>query len=221
MRKPGVSETRQRILKFIRGFIEERGYAPTVRDILKGCNISSTAVVQHHLNILEREGHIHRDPEIFRSIQLLDRKNVVKVPLLGSIAAGEPIPVPDLGTWKNEAIDTLELTDELTQGKEVYALKVKGFSMIDALIDDGDIVLIEATNTADDGDMVAVWLKDKQEVTLKRLFQEQQMIRLQPSNAQMEPLYVNPKNVEVQGRVVGVIRKLGDKNKRRLLPLFK
>lgn len=215
MRRPGVSETRQRIFKFIRDFVEERGYSPTVRDILKGCNISSTAVVQHHLNVLEREGHIHRDPEVFRSIQLLGRKNIVRVPLLGSIAAGEPIPAPDSGTWANEAAETLELTDELTQGKEVYALKVKGLSMIDALIDDGDIVLMESANTVDDGDMVAVWLKDKQEVTLKRLFQEQQMVRLQPSNAQMEPIYVDSKNVEVQGKVVGVIRKLGNKNKRR------
>jgi repressor LexA len=215
MRKPGISETRQRILKFIRDFVEDRGYAPTVRDILKGCSISSTAVVQHHLNILEREGHIHRDPEIFRSIQLLDRKNIVKVPILGIIAAGEPIPVLDSETWKNEAVDTLELTDELTQGKEVYALKVKGLSMVDALIDDGDVVLMETANTADDGDMVAVWLKDKQEITLKRLFREQQTIRLQPANSQMAPLYVNPSNMEVQGKVVGVIRKLGDENKRR------
>ena len=215
MRKPGVSETRRRIFKFIRDFIEERGYAPTVRDILKGCNISSTAVVQHHLNILEREGRIHRDPEVFRSIQLIDKRNIVRVPLLGNIAAGAPIPVPDSGAWDNEAAEMLELTDELTQGKEVYALKVKGISMVDALIDDGDIVLMESANTANDGDMVAVWLKDKHEVTLKRLFREQQVIRLQPSNSEMEPLYVNSQNVEVQGKVVGVIRKLGDKNKRR------
>jgi repressor LexA len=208
MRKPGISETRQRIFKFIRDFIEERGYAPTVRDILKGCNISSTAVVQHHLNILEREGHIHRDPEVFRSIQLLDKKSTVRVPLLGYIAAGEPIPVPESDTWQKEAADALELTEELIPGKEVYALKVKGLSMIDALIDDGDIVLMKTAETADDGDMVAVWLKDRQEVTLKRLFREKGSIRLQPSNASMKPLYVNPKDVEVQGKVVGVIRKL-------------
>jgi repressor LexA len=208
MRKPGISETRQRIFKFIRDFIEERGYAPTVRDILKGCNISSTAVVQHHLNILEREGHIHRDPEVFRSIQLIDKQSTVRIPLLGYIAAGEPIPVPESDTWQKEAADALELTEELIPEKEVYALKVKGLSMVDALIDDGDIVLMKAAETADDGDMVAVWLKDKQEVTLKRLFREKENIRLQPSNASMKPLYVNPKDVEVQGKVVGVIRKL-------------
>ena len=208
MRKPGISETRQRIFKFIGNFIDDRGYAPTVRDILKGCNISSTAVVQHHLNILEREGHIHRDPEIFRSIQLLGKKATVRVPVLGYIAAGEPIPVPDSDTWQKEAAEALELTEELIPSKEVYALKVKGLSMVDALIDDGDIVLMEAAETAEDGDMVAVWLKDKQEVTLKRLFREKDIIRLQPSNASMKPLYVSPQNVEVQGKVIGVIRKL-------------
>src|SRR4030042_1931712 len=135
MRKAGVSNTRERIFKFIRDFLNARGYAPTVRDILKGCSLGSTAVVQHHLNVLEREGRIRRDPEIFRSIQLTDRKNVLSVPLLGSIAAGEPIPVPTAETWASQAIETLELTDEVTQGKEVYALRVKGLSMVDALID--------------------------------------------------------------------------------------
>ncbi len=208
MRKPGLSETRQRIFKYIRDFIDDRGYSPTVRDILKGCNISSTAVVQHHLNILEREGHIHRDPEVFRSIQLLGRKSTVRVPILGYIAAGEPIPVPGSDTWQKEAAEALELTEELIPRKEVYALKVKGLSMVDALIDDGDIVLMESAETADDGDMVAVWLKDKQEVTLKRLFREKETIRLQPANATMKPLFFSSQDVEVQGKVVGVIRKL-------------
>ena len=208
MRKPGTSQTRQRILKFLHDFVDDRGYAPTVRDILRGCSLSSTAVVQHHLNVLEREGYIHRDPEVFRSIQLLDRKNTIRVPLLGSIAAGEPIPVPSSETWTSEAVEVLQLTEELTQGKEVYALKVSGLSMMDALIDDGDIVLMEPANTAEDGDVVAAWLKDKQEVTLKRFFQETGRICLQPANSQMKPLYVNPEDIEIQGRVIGVIRKL-------------
>ena len=209
MKKPGISQTRQRILNFIRGFIDDRGYAPTVRDILKGCSISSTAVVQHHLNILEREGHIHRDPEVFRSIQLLDRSNIIHIPLLGSIAAGSPIPVPSSETWEIEPLEILELTDEFTQGKkEVYALKVKGLSMVDALIDDGDIVLMQSANTANDGEMVAVWLKDRQEATLKKFFREPNQIRLQPANSQMQPIYADPNNVEVQGKVIGVIRNL-------------
>ena len=208
MKKPGTSATRERILKFIRDFIDDRGYAPTVRDIMRGCSLSSTAVVQHHLNVLEREGHIHRDPEVFRSIQLADRKNVVSVPLLGTIAAGKPIPVPTAETWTSQAVETLELSDELTQGKRVYALRVKGLSMVDALIDDGDIVLMEPVTTADDGDTVAIWLKNEQEVTLKRIYFEPGRVCLRPANRQMAPVYHLPENVEVQGRVIGVLRKL-------------
>ena len=208
MKKPGTSATRARILQFIRDFIDDRGYAPTVRDIMRGCSLSSTAVVQHHLNVLEREGHIHRDPEVFRSIQLADRKNVVSVPLLGTIAAGKPIPVPTAETWTSQAVETLELSDELTQGKRVYALRVKGLSMVDALIDDGDIVLMEPVTTADDGDTVAIWLKNEQEVTLKRIYFEPDRVCLRPANRQMAPVYHLPENVEVQGRVIGVLRKL-------------
>ena len=208
MRKPGYSKTREGILQFIRNFIDDRGYAPTIRDILRGCNLSSTAVVQHHLNVLEREGRIHRDPEIFRSIQLADRKNPVSVPILGTIAAGEPIPVPNAETWESQAIEMLDLTDELTQGRQVYALKVKGQSMIDALIDDGDIVLMEPVSTAENGDMVAVWLKETQEVTLKKIYLERGRVCLKPANILMKPVYQQPENVEIQGRVIGIIRKL-------------
>ena len=208
MRKRGFSDTRERILTFIRDSIDNRGYAPTVRDILKGCRLSSTSVVQHHLNVLEREGHIHRDPEIFRSIRLTGRRNLVHVPLLGTIAAGEPIPVPAPETWASRAIETLELSNEVTQGKDVYALKVKGTSMIDALIDNGDIILVEPVNTAENGDMVAVWLKDEQEVTLKKIYVEPGQVCLKPANKLMEPIYQRPENIEIQGRVIGVIRKL-------------
>ncbi len=208
MRKPGHSETRERILKFIRDFIDDRGYAPTVRDIVKGCRLSSTAVVQHHLNVLEREGHIHRDPAVFRSIQLTGKRNMVSVPLLGIIAAGEPIPVPSPETWTSQALEVLELSDELTQGKQVYALRVKGLSMVDALIDDADIVLMEPATTANDGDMVAVWLRDEQEVTLKRIYLEPGRVCLRPANRTMASVYHRPENVEVQGRVIGVLRKL-------------
>jgi repressor LexA len=207
VRKPGVNHTREGILRFIRDFFDGRGYAPTVRDILKGCGLSSTAVVQHHLNVLEREGHIRRDPEVFRSIQLLGRIKVVGVPLLGTIAAGEPIPVPAAEAWENRSIESLDLTDELTQHKEVYALRVKGTSMVDALIDDGDIVLMEPVNTVGNGEMVAVWLKDEQEVTLKKIYLQKGRVCLKPANSQMKPIYQSLKNVEIQGRVVGVIRK--------------
>ena len=206
----GIS-TRERILNFIHQFLTEKGYAPTVRDIAKGCHISTPSVVQHHLNKLEEDGRIHRDPTVFRSIQLTDQKvgAVFQVPLLGTIAAGKPIPVPTADTWTSVPEETLQLTDEMTRGKkEIYALRVKGFSMIDALIGDGDIVLIQHMNTVEDGEMAAVWLKVEQEVTLKKVYHEAGRIRLQPANKEMKPMYYQPEEVEIQGKVVGVLRKL-------------
>jgi repressor LexA len=207
----GVPSTRSRILNFIRKFLDERGYAPTVRDIARGCNISTPSVVQHHLNKLESQGHIHRDPEIFRSIQLVERKREAtsRVPLMGTIAAGQPIPVPTSDTWTSIPEETLQLTDEVTRGRKgIYALRVKGFSLIDALVGDGDIVLVQQTSTVEDGEMAAVWLKIEQEVTLKKVYHEAGRIRLQPANKEMEPMYYPPEDVEIQGRVIGVLRKL-------------
>jgi repressor LexA len=208
LRKIGLNTTRENILQFIHGFIDERGYSPTVRDILKGCGISSTAVVQYHLDVLEKEGHIHRDPEIFRSIRISQKKNTVIVPILGMIAAGNPIPVPNSDTWITQATETMELPKGMIGDKQVFALKVKGQSMIDALIDDGDIVLMETAESAENGEMVAVWLKDRQEVTLKRIYIEKDRILLKPANQNMKPIQQSPDNVEIQGKVIGVIRKI-------------
>ena len=205
MRKP---EIRERILEYIRRSLDEKGYAPTVRDIMRGCNISSTSLVQYHLNILEREGQIRRDPEVFRSIQLVE-KDIIEVPLLGAIAAGEPIPVVDSGTWANHVEETLRLTTDVVGKKgDIYALKVKGTSMLDALINDGDIVIMEATQTVADGETAAVWLKNEQEVTLKKIYREPRRIRLQPANSEMQSIYTRPENIEVQGKVVAVLRRL-------------
>ena len=208
MRKIGLNSTRENILQFIHGFIDERGYAPTVRDILKGCAISSTAVVQYHLDVLEKEGRIHRDPEIFRSIRLSEKKASVMIPILGTIAAGTPISVPNSDNWTNQAVETLELPQDMVGKKPVFALKVKGQSMIDALIDDGDIVLMEVADSAENGEMVAVWLKDREEVTLKRFYAAKDKVILQPANQTMKPIEQRADNVEIQGKVIGVIRKL-------------
>jgi repressor LexA len=206
-----LSSRQRRILAFLRRFREEKDYPPSIRDILKGCGISSTSVVDYNLKVLEKGGYIRRDPEVSRGIELLDkhRRSMVRVPVIGYIAAGEPIPVPTSDTWELEPLDTLEVSSELTQGRDgVYALRVKGTSMIDALINDGDIVLMQQASAAEDGEMVAAWLKAEGETTLKRLHREADRIRLQPANAQMEPIYAEPENVEVQGKVVGVIRPL-------------
>ncbi|HUV52263.1 MAG TPA: transcriptional repressor LexA [Dehalococcoidia bacterium] len=206
-----LSSKQQQILSFMRRFREGKDYPPTVRDILRGCGISSTSVVDYNLKILEREGYIRRDREVSRGIEMLDKtqRRMVRVPLIGYIAAGEPVPVPTSDTWEAEPLDTVDVSSELVRGKEkVYALKVKGTSMIDALINDGDIVLMQQANTAENGEMVAAWLKKDGETTLKKLYRERNRIRLQPANVQMKPIYADPKNVEVQGKVIGVIRQL-------------
>jgi len=207
-----ISRRRLEILNFIRDFMRAHDYAPTVRDIVKGCRISTSSVVQYHLNRLEKEGYIRRDPLVFRSIRLLEKdpfEDRHRAPLLGTIAAGEPIPVLSAETWQAEAQEYVPLSEEMSRGRAgVYALRVKGKSMIDALIDEGDVVLMQPVRNVNDGDMVAVWLRREQETTLKRLYREPGRVRLQPANAEMLPIYQNPENVEVQGRVVGVIRQL-------------
>lgn len=204
------SPKRRQILDFISRFIRERDYAPSVRDVAGGCGISSSSVAQYHLNVLEAEGYIHRDREVSRSIGLVKKgASFTAVPVLGAIAAGEPIPVPSADTWTTVPEESLELPLNLTRGLDrLYALRVRGTSMIDALIDDGDIVLMQSSNTAEDGDMVAVWLKDRQEVTLKKLYREPGRTCLRPANKSMEPIYCQPENVEIQGKVVGVLRTL-------------
>jgi len=208
---PRVSDTRSRILNFIRRFLDRRGYAPTVRDIARGCNISTPSVVQYHLNMLEEQGFIRRDPAVFRSIQLVERKReaVSSVPLLGTIAAGSPIPVPAPDSWTTTPEEIIQLTGELTQDKkDIYALRVKGTSLVDAFVDDGDIVIIQQITTVEDGELAAVWLKTRQEVTLKKLYREKGLIRLQPANKTMQPMYFAPEEVEIQGKVIAVLRKL-------------
>lgn len=209
-----LSSRQQNIIDFVHQFWLENSYPPTVRDIVNGCGVSSTSVVDYNLDILEREGYIRRHPGISRGIELVTQSPAqrpsLKVPVIGQIAAGEPIPVPAADTWDVTASsDTLEVTEDLTKGREkVYALTVKGSSMVDALINDGDIVLMQYVNVVENGEMAAIWLKAEKEVTLKKVYLEQDQIRLQPANDQMKPIYVKPDNVEIQGRVIAVIRQL-------------
>jgi len=207
-----LSSKQQRIVDFIGRFLADRHYPPTVRDIVAGCGISSTSVASYHLKILARAGYIRHHPEVSRGIELLPESPAqgqrLLVPVIGQIAAGEPIPVPTADTWDVAASsETLEVTEDLTGGRVgVYALRVKGLSMVDALINDGDIVLMQSVNMVENGEMAAIWLKAEKEVTLKRFYAEAGRIRLQPANSQMQPIYVAPDNVEIQGRVIAVIR---------------
>jgi repressor LexA len=210
-----LAPKQRQIIRFIHRFYQDRGYPPTIRDIVSGCGISSTSVVAYNLNILEERGYIKRHGEIARGIELITppaaSRTSVQVPIIGQIAAGEPIPVPTEDTWDvTAASDMLELPRGLTRGREgVYALKVKGWSMIDALVNDGDIVLLQQVDAVDNGEVAAIWLKAEKEATLKRVYAESGRIRLQPANRQMQPLFVEPDNVSVQGRVIAVIRQLG------------
>lgn len=208
-----LSAKQQQIIEFIHNFWEERGYPPTVRDIVSGCGISSTSVVDYNLNILEQRGYFRRHSGVSRGIELPARsthRDSVPVPIIGYIAAGEPIPVPTPESWDATAsAETIEVTKDLTRGRQgVYALKVRGWSMVDALINDGDIVLMQYTNTVENGEMAAVWLKTEREATLKKVYREPNHIRLQPANSQMKPIHTRPDNIEIQGKVIAVIRQL-------------
>ncbi|MBI3953885.1 MAG: repressor LexA [Chloroflexi bacterium] len=209
MSKP-LSARQQKILNFIRSFIRKRGYPPSIRDIVQGCQVSSTSVVDYNLNILERLGFIRRDREVSRGIELLGedpRAGAVAVPIIGTIAAGQPIPTPDHDSWNPDIYESIDVPASLLGSRElVYALRVQGQSMVDALIDDGDVVIMEPAQTADNGDLVAAWLVNEREATLKKFYREGKRIRLQPCNAQMQPLYADARNDRVQGKVLRVVR---------------
>ncbi|MCS7275989.1 MAG: transcriptional repressor LexA [Dehalococcoidia bacterium] len=209
-----LTPKQRRILEFIRRFIEEHDYPPSIRQIQEGCGLSSTSVVDYNLRILERLGYIRRDREVSRAIELLGpagrrRPRLVPVPLVGTIAAGQPIPVPGEDAWSPSWEEVLELPADMVGNREnVFAVRVKGNSMVDALVYDGDIVVLEQTSTARDGEMVAAWLKREGEATLKRIYREGERVRLQPANEAMAPIYTEADNVEVQGRVVAVLRSM-------------
>jgi repressor LexA len=204
----GLSAKQQSILAFLREFIDDHDYPPSIRDIQVGCDVSSTSVVDYNLKALERLGYIRRDREVSRAIELLDRggrrSRTIAVPLIGTIAAGQPIPLP---TPDNVDYDNVfEATEDMTRGKEnVFALKVRGTSMIDALVNDGDIVVLEQTSSCDDGDMVAAWLKKENEATLKKFYREGDRVRLQPANSTMKPIFTAADNVEIQGKVLATV----------------
>jgi repressor LexA len=202
------SPARERILGFIGDFRAAKGYSPTVREIAEGCGISSPSVVHYHLNALERAGLLNREKDKFRSISLVHESvTSIEVPLLGTIVAGHPLSVDS--QTAQEATEHVAVPVDMVRGNtSAYALRVKGNSMVDAMIADGDIVIVEQPVGLSNGDVVAVWLKNEQEVTLKKIYVEGDQVRLQPCNPYMMPIYHDASNVEVQGRVVGVLRTL-------------
>ncbi len=216
-----LSERQQRILDFIASFIDENRFPPTIREIGQNVGISSTSVVKYNLDALERKELIERDPDISRGIrlagELAERVSVmaervaelIQIPLLGRIAAGEPIPVPDSDFSPFGYEETIELTRDIVKDvKGIYALEVQGDSMIDALIHDGDIVLMRHQERVENGELAAVWIRDQEETTLKRFYLDGRRVRLQPENPTMQAMYYPAENVQVMGKVVCVIRQL-------------
>ncbi len=214
------SDKPERILAYLRQYFAEHRYPPSVRDIVEGCNLSSTSVADYNLKILEREGHIHRDRERARTISLTEpveptepariesSRSSIGVPLLGSIAAGTRSLVPE-GVDVAHAESRISVTSDMLAGRDpeqVFALTVRGDSMIDALIADNDTVILEEATNIANGQMAAVWLRDENICTLKRLYYEQGQVRLQPENPTMAPIFTNESNMQIQGRVVSVIR---------------
>jgi repressor LexA len=209
----GLTQRHQKILEYL----DERmnkGYPPSIREIGEATGISSTSVVTYYLKQLEEWGHIERDAKFSRALRLSNFANhsVFKVPILGPIAAGEPILVPAPGaTYIGDEIDGVDVARSLLpvgeKGIDLFALKVKGNSMIDAMVNDGDIVIMKHTEQANNGDMVAIWLPARDETTLKYFYKEKDQYRLQPANPTMKPIFVKKNEpLEIKGKVVMVIR---------------
>ena len=208
-----LSRRQRAILEFIEEFLIDNDYPPTIRDIQRELNISSTSVVDYNLKVLEGRNYIRRNKNISRGIEVIGRavgrRNIVAIPVIGQIAAGLPIPVP--GDLEDaDSVETIELSSDLVPdgGRDLFALRVKGHSMVDALINDGDLVLLRRQETCENGETVAVWLREQKETTLKRFYHEGERVRLQPANVTMEPIFTRPDNVEIQGKLVTVVRSM-------------
>ena len=207
-----LSERQNNILKYIEEYVDERGYPPSIREIGDQVGISSTSVVDYNLKILEREGRIRRDREVSRGLELVKHARgqkqaeprVMRIPVVGTIAAGLPI----------EAIEDPSDVLELPAGSvpvDCFALRVRGQSMIDDHIDDGDLVVVRPQPRVDNGDIAVAIVDDNTEnggATLKRFYLEGDRVRLQPRNPAMQPILVPATQVEVRGKVVKLVRDL-------------
>lgn len=218
MAKRKLSDRQRRMLDFILSFTDEHGYPPSIREIGRAVDISSTSVVNYNLNRLVEEGYLDRDQNVSRGIRLTDKLmrataqlgDVIRIPLVGRIFASEPVPLPSTDSPMFGADEAIEITRDLLSAEDgLFALQVKGESMVDAMVNDGDIVVMKSQPDWRNGDMVAVWLKDREETTLKHIYREGSRVRLQPANPTMEPIYVeNPEGLEVQGKVMLVVRQM-------------
>jgi len=200
------SDRQLAILDFIEAFISNNRYPPTYEEIRQGLGLSTKSLVNHHLLALEEAGLIERDRSTSRGLRVTSLITH-RVPVVGSIVAG--MPVTSFAESVDSATEALMLTSDIVPPQEgLFALRVRGDSMIDAMVSDGDLVIMTPQSFARDGDMVAVRLIDRDETTLKHFYRERDRIRLQPANPSISPIFAHPHNVEVQGKVVAVIRRV-------------
>ena len=239
-RSTKLTERQKKILEVLEHFQLHAGYPPSIREICEEAGISSTSVVNYYLDQLAEMGYIQRDERVSRGIRLVKPLSEVKgaastgiaaarataekvgqtvadmlrIPLVGRIVAGSPMPVPSSDFSYYDAESMVDVASSLLPGRDrdtsdLFALEVQGDSMIDAMINDGDLVIMKPAHEARNGEMVAVWLNDKEETTLKYFYLENGQVRLQPANPTMKPIYVNdPATVQIQGKVVMVIRQV-------------
>jgi len=233
-RAEGLSQRHIKIMEYLTEFQEKHGYSPAIRQIGDSIGVESTSLIDYYLTQLTEMGYIQREKHISRSIRVLkpmypstaDRPvksirmpnlaEMISIPVLGRIVAGEPIPVPSSSAALFDAESSVEVARSLLPSREkvgeLFALEVQGDSMVDAMINDGDIVILRPSVTANNGDMVAVWLDENETTTLKYFYSEADRIRLQPANPSYQPIYIyNTKQVHVQGKVLMVIRQFSSK----------
>ena len=202
MGRMAITRRQKEVLDFLSGFTQKHGYSPSYEEIAHGLGLTSLATVHKHVTNLQNKGLLQRAHNRSRSIDVLPpkpaRKTYERLPLAGRIAAGQPV----------EAIETAETISlgDIIGNRDVFALEVRGDSMRDEHIVSGDYVLVERTKTAREGEIV-VALVDGTEATLKRFYREGSMIRLQPSNAEMAPIFAPAQSVAIQGKVLGILRK--------------
>jgi len=229
-RKAGLTEPQIKVLEVLDRFQRKNGYPPSIREIKDKAQLSSTSVVNYYLDQLEEMGYIERDEHVSRGIRLIKSlaeiipsavgksaykvrqilEDTLHIPVIGRIFASAPVPVPASNFSYMDFENTVDVALSMLPEREVeklYALEVRGDSMIDAMVYDGDIVIMKPTKEVRNGEMVAIWLDDRDETTLKYFYLENGRVRLQPANPTMTPIYIdNPETVQIQGKVVMVIR---------------
>jgi len=229
-RSATLTDPQIRVLKVIEDYQNANGFPPSIRDIQGIGDFSSTSVVNYYLEQLETMGHIKRSGHVSRGIRLVrplseltqaasraiqnvreSVQQVLRIPVMGRIFASEPVPVPPSDFSYLDAETSVSVARSMLPAREkveeLFALEVNGDSMIDAMVNDGDIIIMKPAKDVRNGDLVAIWLRDKDETTLKYFYLENGKVRLQPANPTMKPIFIDdPSTVDIQGKIVMIIR---------------